>query len=169
MHLRTGPTVRVECSADTWRRVWRSRPDRTTGVIPAGVVTYSPGGTWPKARRRAQSWGRSFVRLVGEVAPAPSENPRRCADFPAREGGFGLSTMVEAVPSRYRATVASHYCELSHCGVTAAAYAADSVFSARYSRAGPHDPPPARCSVPGPIKDGDRLSGKSSIKRLSGS
>ena len=42
-----------------------------------------------------------------------------------------LKQSIGYVPLR-RATLACHYCELPHCGVTAAAYAADSVFSARY-------------------------------------
>jgi hypothetical protein len=33
----------------------------------------------------------------------------------------------------YMQTVASHYCELTHCGVTPAAYAADSVISTSYT------------------------------------
>jgi hypothetical protein len=41
---------------------------------------------------------------------------------------------------RPREPLASHYCDLSHCGVIAAESAADSVFSARSKRAGPHLP-----------------------------
>jgi hypothetical protein len=159
-------------SADTWCRVCRPRPDNWGYTRRCCYVQV---GAWPGG---AHGPGRAAA-VVGEVICPTSGRGRAPAMLKiqgvvptfvlAREGGFGLSTVVETVPSRYRATVASHYCELSHCGVTAAAYAADSVFSARYSRAGPHDPPPARCSVPGPFKDGDRLSGKSSIKRLSGS
>jgi hypothetical protein len=170
-------------SVDTWRGVWRPRPDnwgytRRCCYIQPGAPSpgRAAGGRLARGAKtgrsaQPQSWGRSFVRLVGEVARLRrGKSMALCRlSSSAREGGFGLSTIVETVPSRRRATLASHYCELSHCGVTAAAYAAGSVFSARYSRAGPHDPPPTRCSVPGPFKDGDSLSGKSSIKRLSGS
>ena len=98
--------------------------------------------------------GESIVRLAGGSRTCRNNRRRRCR----------LSSSC-----RYRVTPLSHYCELSHCGVTTAAYAADSVFFTRYKRAGAHVPPPVRCSIPGPIKDGDSLSGKSSIKRLSGS
>jgi hypothetical protein len=127
--------------------------------------------------------GRSIVRLVGANRAGP---PVLTWWFRAAEGGFEAFTRLKAVLRLREETPACHYCELSHCGVIAAAYAADSVFSARESgcalstmveyRAQLHAARTARSVARArhslrarPFTDGDRLSGKSSIKRLSGS
>ena len=105
-----------------------------------------------KLHTAAALTGESTVRLVEIVA-------RR--DFVA---SFRLSSA-----RLYTQTVASHYCELTHCGVSTAAYAADSVFSACYTQDSGGTPlSRTEARFRAPLRMETKLSGKSSIKRLSG-
>jgi hypothetical protein len=99
------------------------------GLYPLVLLRTAGGRPSRVARGRMPSGiydgGAKTGAVVGEVICPTSGRSCDCA---VRKS----SALCRLSSSRrYRATLASHYCELSHCGVTAAAYAADSVFSAR--------------------------------------